>query len=148
MTKQYQLLTVAQASALLQRHMPEKDALAWLEADRKNDPLIPFTEINGQIFYSEFSLLDFLPHIASGRHIRSNPDRRINGDKRACRTGNERRLSTDRRRTAAKDVVDSLDRRFMPGHDRRSDIDRRLLGGIDRRSINDRRGREPRAETR
>jgi len=44
MANQYELLTLAQASALLQRHMPERNALAWLEADRKHDPLIPFIE--------------------------------------------------------------------------------------------------------
>ena len=142
----HQLLTHEQAGAILQRHMSGKDAWEWLRADRKYDPLIPFVDVNGQIFYAEVNLVTFLHHITSQPLMRSHPDRRQSGGMHARRGGAERRSPFDKRRAAPKIMRNHIDRRFMPRPDRRSDIDRRLLGEIDRRSINDRRGREMRPE--
>ena len=134
------LLKLMQAGALLQRHLPERDAIAWLETDRKNDPTIPFIESEGQFFYSENDLVTFLSHFANNLIIRCNPDRRINASKRA--TSSERRNDIERRKQTLGGVPDYFDRRFMLRQERRGDINRRLLGDMDRRSLTERRGRE------
>ena len=134
------LLSLAQAGALLQRHLPERDAIAWLETDRKFDPIIPFCETEGQFFYSENDLVTFLSHFSSNLTIRLIPDRRINASKRA--TSSERRTDNARRKQALGGVRDNMDRRFILRQERRGSINRRQLGGMDRRSFTERRGQE------
>lgn len=132
------LLSLAQAGALLQRHLPERDAVAWLETDRKYDPIIPFTETKGQFFYSESDLLTFLSRFSNSPAIRLIPDRRINASKRA--TSSERRNDKARRKQAVNIFRDHMDRRFKLRQERRSSINRRQLGNLDRRSLTERRG--------
>lgn len=132
-------LNLAQAGALLQRHLPERDAIAWLETDRKHDPIIPFIEANGQFFYLENDLLTFLSHFSNNLTIRRNPDRRINASKRA--TSSEQRNDIERRKQILGGVRNHMDRRFMLRQERRGDINRRLLGDMDRRSLTERRGK-------
>ncbi len=134
------LLSLSQAGALLQRHLPDRDAIAWLQTDRKNNPTIPFMEADGQYFYSENDLITFLSHFSDKLAIRRNLDRRINATRRILLS--ERRFDIERRRRSLGGVRNHIDRRFALREDQRGDIDRRLLGGMDRRSLSDRRGRE------
>ncbi|TCV80229.1 hypothetical protein [Sulfurirhabdus autotrophica] len=134
------LLSLTQAGALLQRHLPDRDAISWLNTDRKNNPTIPFIEADGRIFYSENDLITFLSHFSDRLAIRRKPDRRFNSSRRIA--SSERRFDIERRRRSLGGVRNLIDRRFKLRQDQRGDIDRRLLGGMDRRSMSERRGRE------
>lgn len=131
------MLDAAQASAMLQRHMPDRNAAEWLANDRRCDPLIPAFGIEGSYFYREQDLIDFIYRISKSPQVRRNKERREGNERRA---GQERRQVSDRRHRQIGDQVRmDLERRAKFRHDRRNDLDRRLWGGLDRRSGADRR---------
>jgi hypothetical protein len=132
-----QFLTVAEAAGLLQRHMHGKDALVWLEADRRYDPLIPFIQMGETVYYKESDLVAFAKQIAGHAQVRTGFDRRGGIDRRSDGLG--RRVHADRRRSRLEEARNDLDRRFAVRSDRRGDVDRRITGWVDRRASNDRR---------
>ena len=135
---QSQFLTVAEAVGLLQRHMHGKDALVWLEADRRYDPLIPFIQMGETVYYKESDLIAFAKQIAGHALVRTGYDRRDISERRAVGMG--RRANADRRRSRQDSARNDLDRRFAVRTDRRGDLDRRMAGWVDRRTGGDRRG--------
>ena len=138
----YRRLTLGEAVGLLQRHMPEKDVRAWLEIDRKMNPLIPFTQIGGTILYREEDLLHFIKQVANRPLIRAGVERRSSRERRSI---TERRHKSRQRETVVEAGRDNIDRRFAPRKDRRSEINRRLRAFIDRRE-EDRRGLKVKAD--
>jgi hypothetical protein len=112
------IVNAAQAAALLQPHMPTKNAVAWLENDRAHEPVIAFARMNGEFMYRETDLLAFIGHFMEPSPIHRNQERREANNRRA---GVERRIA--------------LETYLRQGVERRSHsaLDRRLRGGIDRR---------------
>ncbi len=98
-------LNEAEAAAMLQPFMRNKNALAWLGADRRTDPVIPYSRRNGDILYRETDLVRFVrfgmksPPIARGLARRIVASRRKTADRRS---GIERRKVAERRHPAAE----------------------------------------------
>ncbi len=108
-----------EASTLLQGFMPNKTALAWLENDRKIDPVIPFSLSDGEVRYRSVDLEQFvLCYLAPGAKI----------DFSEQRARSERRRATDRRRNPDVRLAPVAERRHGLAPDRREKI------AFDRRS--------------
>ena len=108
-----------EASTLLQGFMPDKTAQAWLENDRKIDPVIPFSYSNGEVRYRSIDLEQFiLRYLAPGAKV----------DFFEQRKRSERRRAIDRRRNPEIRLSPAAERRHGRTPDRREEIT------IDRRS--------------
>jgi hypothetical protein len=98
-------LNEAEAAAMLQPFMGSKNALAWLNADRRTDPVIPYSRRNGDVLYREADLVTFVrygmksPPISRGLQRRFVAARRKTADRRS---GVERREVAERRHPAAE----------------------------------------------
>jgi hypothetical protein len=108
-----------EASALLQRFMPSKQASAWLETDRKVDPKIPFYFSQGNVVYQSRDLEQFVRHCLA-------PNSQVDFSERRARS--DRRRATDRRHNAEVRLSAVAERR------RAHSIDRRGSRALDRRS--------------
>ena len=110
------LLSPKAAAFLLQPHMPNRHALAWLAMDRNVDPALPCVLKNGEVFYRLSDVREFIqrmPRIDTST-VREFRERRGERDQRAS---GPRQLLVERRKL--------IDRRS--GFDRRSGLDRRNL---------------------
>lgn len=136
-------LTLDAAVGLLQRHLPEKNARAWLEIDRKMNPLIPFSQIGDTILYLEDDLLHFIRQVTKRPLVRNGHERRSPHERRVIA---DRRHKKSRREPVTEAGRDNIDRRFAPRKDRRSEINRRLRALIDRRD-EERRGHKEEKKT-
>jgi diguanylate cyclase (GGDEF)-like protein/PAS domain S-box-containing protein len=82
------LLNEQEAAAFLQPHMPSKSVKAWLAHDRQHDPIIPFFLVEGQPYFLESDLQNFVTRTlnTSARFVRINnrlyPERRNSLDRR------------------------------------------------------------------
>jgi hypothetical protein len=124
-------LSQAEVAALLQTHMPNKNAASWLASDRQNDPLLPYTVVGDEIQYCWSDLTTFIikhldpaatfddPQFHPALQRRGEIEQRYEGERRICV---EQRQRLDRRQPA------------IAGRRQRIDLDRRLRGGIDRRA--------------
>ena len=113
-----------EASTLLQGFMPDKTAQAWLESDRKIEPVIPFSYSNGEVRYRSIDLEQFiLRYFAPGAKV----------DFFEQRKRSERRRAIDRRRNPEIRLSPAAERRHGRTPDRREEIT------IDRRSAATRR---------
>lgn len=101
------------ASALLQRFMPSKNALQWLNHDREIDPVIPFARQAGNILYNSRDLEYFVSHCLLNRQ-------RVNLSER--RTRADRRYQEDRRRQPNVRLSPVAERRRFIAPDRRASI--------------------------
>lgn len=130
------MLTPEQAIGFLQRFMPNRDAAAWLENDRRHQPVLPFVRHGTELRYFEEDVVQFVRKLASQPTVRASASRREHMERRYYH--DDRRDHLDRRhsRRAARN---DLDRRFAVRPDRRSDLDRRIRGWVDRRCVDDRR---------
>lgn len=119
------LLSEEEAVALLQPHLHNQSLASWLARDRQRDPVIHFVLIEGQPFYQEEDVVNFIKRLlapsASFVHVH---DHLIN----------ERRSKTDRRRQVDRRHAEWI--RLQPGIERRhwGELDRRLRGELHRRS--------------
>lgn len=130
-----EFLTPDEAAGLLQRVMPGRDAVAWLEADRRFAPILPVFVRAGGVWYREEDVRGLARRLREDIALRTGHVRRLQGERRQRRE--DRRQSGERRsRLRAESVVE---RRLLLRPDRRSDLDRRIRGWLDRRSIPDRR---------
>lgn len=59
-TSDHILLTEGRAAVILQPHMRNKSGAHWLENDRRYDPVIPFHCLQGQPYYLESDLVNFI----------------------------------------------------------------------------------------
>ena len=108
-----------EASTLLQGFMPHKTAQAWLDNDRKIDPVIPFSYSSGEVRYRSIDLEQFiLRYFAPGAKV----------DFFEQRKRSERRRAMDRRRNPEIRLSPAAERRHGRTPDRREEIT------IDRRS--------------
>ena len=108
-----------EASTLLQGFMPDKTAQAWLENDRKIDPVIPFSYSNGEVRYRSIDLEQFiLRYLTPGAKV----------DFFEQRKRSERRRAIDRRRNPEIRLSPAAER----GHGRTPDRREEII--IDRRS--------------
>lgn len=108
-----------EASTLLQGFMPHKTAQAWLDNDRKIDPVIPFSYSSGEVRYRSIDLEQFiLRYLAPGAKV----------DFFEQRKRSERRRAIDRRRNPEICLSPAAERRHGRTPDRREEIT------IDRRS--------------
>jgi hypothetical protein len=106
-----------EAGRVLQRYMPAKDALQWLEKDRERDPLLQYEVLNGQAFYRPTDLQHFVV-----QHI--YPHAQIDFGLR--RAGEDRRVHVDRRRNPLRVLGPLVERRHYDRPDRRGTMpDRR-----------------------
>ncbi|OGT05203.1 MAG: hypothetical protein A2143_09040 [Gallionellales bacterium RBG_16_57_15] len=124
-TSDHSLLTEQEAAAFLQPYMPSKSAKAWLAYDRQRDPIIPLFLVQGQPYYLESDLENFVTRTlnASARLIRLNnrlyPERRNSLD---------RRRHGDHRPTAEGAPQHGIKRR------RRGDLGLRLHANLEHRA--------------
>lgn len=112
-------LTSNEASMLLQRFMPHKSAINWLDRDRRFDPVIPFSYRDGEISYRSDDLEYFVRHhLAPGAGVDFS-ERRLRDD---------RRLRLERRHNPNLRLTASAERRRAHVLDRRGELapDRRL----------------------
>lgn len=130
------MLTPTQAAGFLQRFMPNREAVTWLENDRQYSPVIPFVADGEAILYREEDLLRFVRQLNPSAAVRIRQDRRDHHERRE--THAERRQDDDRR-GARRRARNDLDRRFAVRPDRRCDLDRRIRGWVDRRCVLERR---------
>ncbi|MFO1380300.1 MAG: hypothetical protein U1F63_08035 [Chitinivorax sp.] len=118
------LLSDLQAAEFLQPFLLHKNAAQWLASDRQQNPVISFLLINGQPFYAQDDLLEFIDRLVKPAKVYF-----INGVPAGIdrRTGMERRSGSDRRASA--------EIRLQEAMERRADVkpDRRLRGELDRR---------------
>ena len=113
-------LTANEASLLLQRFMPRKNAVSWLEHDRRFDPVIPFSNQGDEVFYRSCDLEYFVQHcLAPGVDVDFS-ERRLRVDRRARI---ERRHHPDLRLTpsAERRHAYTFDRRGGLAPDRRAE---------------------------
>ncbi|MEO1768043.1 hypothetical protein [Thiobacter aerophilum] len=134
-----QLLTPQQAAGLLQRVMPGRDAAAWLESDRRFQPILPFVLHNGAVRYREEDVCALARKLQADVALRTGQVRRRQGERR--QRDQDRRQSGERRSRQRGAAL--LDRRLMIRPDRRADLDRRIRGWLNRRCIPDRRQPAP-----
>lgn len=132
----HKMLTLAQTIGLLQRFMPQRNAAEWLENDRRYSPVLPFMQIDNEVFYFEDDVARFVQKLGAQAALR-RADRREEHNRRLYDT--DRRDEYDRRYLRRKAAANNLDRRFAVRPDRRSDLDRRIRGWVDRRCVDDRR---------
>lgn len=130
-----EFLSPEQAAGLLKRVMPGRDAFAWLAADRRFDPLLPFVERDGQVWYREQDVCRFARRLREDVALRTGQARRVQGERRQ-RQG-DRRQEGERRNRQRNTTL--LERRLSIRPDRRADLDRRIRGWLDRRCLPDRR---------
>jgi predicted signal transduction protein with EAL and GGDEF domain len=133
----HSFLTTLEAADFLQPHMPNKSVNVWLAHDRQHDPIIPFFHVQGQPYYLEADLANFVTRKlnSSARFIRF--DNRIHLDRRKSLG---RRRQGDRRPIASNPTQQGIKRR------RRDEIglaqltapERRANEGQDRRIRSDR----------
>jgi hypothetical protein len=118
-THLFRWVSAGEACTLLQRFMPHKTAQAWLENDRKTDPVIPFSYSNGAIRYRSSDLEQFVLRYLA-------PHAQLDFSERRARS--ERRHAIDRRRNPQIHLAPVAERRHGRTPDRREDIplDRRL----------------------
>ncbi len=114
-----QRLNAVDASALLQRFMPRKNALEWLSHDRKIDPVIPFSMQAGNIFYDRRELEYFVSHCLVNQQPVNLSERRNRSD---------RRYQEERRRQPNVRLSLVAKRRRFVAPDRRASVarDRRV----------------------
>lgn len=130
-----EFLTPDQAAGLLQRVMPGRDAVAWLEADRRFAPMLPVFVRGDAVWYREEDVRRLARQLKEDIALRTGRVRRLQGERR--QRSEDRRQSGERRsRLRAESVVE---RRLSIRPDRRSDLDRRIRGWLDRRCLPDRR---------
>jgi hypothetical protein len=115
-THKLRLLTVQEASLLLQRFMPHKNAQVWLAHDRQFDPAIPFSHRGGEVFYRSVDLENFVQHHLLPHSGVDFSDRRARED---------RRMRVERRRTSNLRLTPAAERRRAYANDRREEFDRR-----------------------
>lgn len=116
--------------------MPGRDAAAWLENDRRYQPVLPYVRQGNEVRYFEDDVIQLVRKLAADPAVRRTDTRRLQGERR--RHAGERRAQMDRRHSR-RAPRDDLDRRFAVRPDRRGDLDRRIRGWVDRRCIDDRR---------
>lgn len=129
-------LTPRETAGLLQRFMPGRNAAAWLENDRRYQPVLPYVRHADEIRYHEDDVIQLVRKLAPHPALRRDTLRRQSLERRQYHT--DRRVHADRRHSR-RATRDDLDRRFAVRPDRRSDLDRRIRGWVDRRCIDDRR---------
>jgi hypothetical protein len=124
-TSNHILLTEEETAALLQPHAHNKSIRAWLAKDRQQDPVIPFVLLQGEPYYRESDVVDFIIHALdpSARFVRVH-----NHLATEHRESSHRRRHADRRRGEAIQLQPGIERR------RRDAMDRRLRGDVNRRS--------------
>jgi hypothetical protein len=106
-------LTEYEASLLLQRFMPYKSAVSWLQHDRRHDPVIPFSNQGGEIVYRSSDLENFVHHhLAPGAQVDFS-ERRVRVD---------RRVRVERRHHPDLRLVPSAERRRAHTFDRRGGL--------------------------
>jgi diguanylate cyclase (GGDEF)-like protein/PAS domain S-box-containing protein len=92
----HSMLTIQEAATFLQPHMPSKSVNVWLAHDRQHDPIIPFFLVQGQPYYLESDLANFVT-------------RRLNPSAHFIQLNNrlnlERRNSLDRRKQEARRLI-------------------------------------------
>ena len=104
-------LSTGEASALLQGFMPNKMADAWLDNDRKFDPVIPFRYVDGEVRYRSLDLEQFVRRcLASGVKIDFSERRRRR----------DRRYSIERRKNPEVRLIPAAERRSASSFDRRA----------------------------
>lgn len=130
------MLTPQQTSGLLQRFMPGRDAAAWLENDRRYQPVLPYVQQGNEVRYFEEDVIQLVRKLAANPVVRRTDTRRLQEERRHY--ASERRAQMDRRHSR-RATRNDLDRRFAVRPDRRGDLDRRIRGWVDRRCIDDRR---------
>ena len=106
-------LNVDEASSLLQRFMPHKNALEWLSYDRKIDPVIPFAMRGDDVFYNRVDLEYFVSRCLVGRQ-------RVNWGERRARA--ERRRLNDQRVAPNVRLSPAMERRRYIAPDRRGTV--------------------------
>ena len=112
-------LTANEASMLLQRFMPHKSAINWLDHDRRFDPVIPFFYRDTEVIYRSGDLEEFVRHhLAPGSSVDFS-ERRVRFD---------RRIRVERRHNPNLRLTPSAERRRAHALDRRGELvsDRRL----------------------
>ena len=112
-------LSTGEASALLQGFMPSKMADAWLDNDRKFDPVIPFRYLEGEVRYRSSDLEQFVRRCLT-------PGVKVDFSERRRRT--DRRYSIERRKNPAIRLIPVAERRSA------NSFDRRIGASSDRRS--------------
>ena len=118
-TRPSRWVSAREASTLVQGFMPNKTAEAWLENDRKIDPVIPFSYSGGEVRYRSLDLEQFIfCYLAPGTKV----------DFSERRARSERRRALDRRRNPEIRLSPVAERRHGRTPDRREKIT------IDRRS--------------
>ena len=89
-------LNEGEAAAMLQPFMPNKDALSWLGTDRRSNPVIPSSRLDGEIYYREADLVTFVRYSLRTKPLPRALVRRRMSDRRQME---ERRHNSDRRRS-------------------------------------------------
>lgn len=124
-TSNGKLLNETDAAEFLQPFLLHKNAGQWLASDRQQNPVISFLLINGQPYYAQDDLLEFIDRLIKPARMYF-----INGVPAGIdrRSTEDRRSGIDRRATAEIQLQSNIERRH---HVR---PDRRLRGDLDRRS--------------
>lgn len=122
MLNNHVLLTSDEVAALLQPHMHHKSALDWLANDRRKDPAILFVVLQGEPYYRESDVVDFISHVLnpSAHFIRVN--NHLNTERRELRN---RRRHGDRRGNESIELQPGIERRRQDLPDRRQCSNRR-----------------------
>ncbi len=110
-----------EASGLLQRFMPRKQASAWLDNDRKFDPTIPFFYSHGSVVYQSRDLEQFVRHCLASSDVIDFPERRARSDRR-CSTDRRHNVEVRLSAVAERRRANSIDRRGSRTRDRRSAV--------------------------
>ena len=59
------MLTLAQTIGLLQRFMQQRNAAEWLDNDRRYSPVLPFMQIDKEVFYFEEDVARFVQKLGA-----------------------------------------------------------------------------------
>ena len=103
-------LTIHEASLILQRFMPHKSAIVWLDHDRRVDPVIPFSHHGDEVVYRSDDLEHFVRHYLVSQAEVDCSERRVRVD---------RRLRIERRHNPSVRLTASAERRHAHANDRR-----------------------------
>jgi len=104
------LLNQFEAGGILQRYMPKKNVLQWLEKDRMSDPILRYSVVEGEVYYRPADLQHFVvQYIYPHAHIDFS-ERRMS----------ERRAGRDRRRNPEVHLAPGIERRHRGEGDRRT----------------------------
>lgn len=124
-TSDHILLTEGRAAVILQPHMRNKSAAHWLENDRRYDPVIPFHYLQGQPYYLESDLVNFITKALNpaARFVRVRSQLLTD-----IRQVSERRRHSDRRISEGIVLSHLIERRDT------DHFDRRLSGVLNRRT--------------